>query len=101
LFQRAPRIRIQHASEIGTAQIVAPVARLAGNLADLQAASRARAWSSVKASSASVGRLAPERPSPTRAGVSSRKASSERDGGAGVFMGFYSAGTEASRSRIE
>ena len=37
LFQRAPRIRIEHASEIGTAQIVAPVARLAGNLADLQA----------------------------------------------------------------
>jgi hypothetical protein len=55
----------------------------------------------VKASSASVGRLAPERPSPTRAGVSSRKTSSERDGGTGVFMSFYSAGTEASRSRIE
>ena len=34
-------------------------------------ASRARAWSSVKSSSASVGRLAPARPSPTRAGVSS------------------------------
>ena len=37
LFQRAPRIRVQHASEIGTAQIVAPVARLAGNLPDRQA----------------------------------------------------------------
>ncbi len=64
-------------------------------------ASRARAWSSVKASKASVGMLAPARPSPTRAGVSSRKASSGRSGGAGVFMVRYSAGTEASRSRIE
>ncbi len=64
-------------------------------------ASRARAWSSVKSSSASVGRLAPARPSPTRAGVSSRRSVSERDGGAGGFVTDYSAGTEASRSRIE
>jgi hypothetical protein len=48
------------------------------------------------------GKLAPDRPSPTRAGVSSRKASSGRDDdGAGVFMVRYSAGTEASRNRIE
>ena len=45
--------------------------------------------------------LAPARPSPTRAGVSSRRSLSERDGGTGVFISGYSAGTDASRSRIE
>src|ERR1700760_3805175 len=38
-------------------------------------ASRARAWSSVKSSSALVGKLEPARPSATRAGVSPRKRS--------------------------
>ena len=39
--------------------------------------------------------------SPTRAGVSARISLSERDGGAGSVISDYSAGTEASRSRIE
>jgi len=39
----------------------------------------------VKSSSAWVGRLAPARPSPTRAGVRSRRSVSERGDGAGAF----------------
>jgi hypothetical protein len=41
------------------------------------------------------------RPSPTRAGVSSRRSVSERDDDVGGFVIGYSAGTAASRSRIE
>jgi len=33
--------------------------------------------------------------------VRSRKSLIERDGGAGIFIAGYSAGTDASRSRIE
>jgi len=39
--------------------------------------------------------------SPTRAGVNSRRSVSERDDGTGVFISGYSAGTDASRNRIE
>ena len=59
------------------------------------------AWADVNSSNAVVGRLAPARPSATRAGVSSRRSIIERSGGAGVFMSVYSAGTDTSRSRSE
>jgi hypothetical protein len=48
-----------------------------------------------------VGMLAPARPSPTRAGVRSRRSPIEPDDRAGIFMCRYSAGTDASRSRNE
>src|ERR1700710_262450 len=42
----------------------------------------------MNSSSACVGRLAPARPSPTRAGVRCRKSHKDR-GGAGVFTGLF------------
>src|SRR5882757_8248401 len=65
-------------------------------------ASRARAWSSVKESSALVGRLAPDRPRPTRAGVSCRRSASEWNNGAGavVMLLFGGNGSLAQPDRI-
>src|SRR4051812_39520399 len=60
-------------------------------------ASRARAWSSVKSSSARVGSPAPERPSPTRAGVSARKSPIGRCGG---FISLGRDGSLAQPDRI-
>jgi len=74
---------------------------MAGTSKAAWTASRARAWSSVNSSNALVGMLAPARPSPTRAGVRPRRSTIERDDGAGIFICCYSAGTDASRSRIE
>ena len=114
--QQALRFRIEHAPQVGTAQIIAPRLRPAGKLerrqAELAQASQQCLRVKTRMNRIAGARMV-EREGEQCFGRQPRAGAAERDAGrrqvpeiadrtgAGGFMSPYSAGTEASRSRIE